>query len=203
MTTENYGKRYCLQCGAEFIAHYMTQLCCSYECKRDRRNAQRRRYGVAYRKKYAITIKSCREVIENYKTQVVLLEGRLREADDTVEALRQQLKSVETKRKELAEQMMGQIRNQKPRVPTQEDVNTLLSGLDTSKESHTPPEVDEKQKDIEESLKRAQKEARAALESRMLTCERLHTRATTLPCGNYNECYYPKPCEHLKKKRKK
>lgn len=114
----NYGKRFCLYCGKEFEAEYISQLTCGDVCRKERKKASQNAYN---RKRW--------DTIRNNMSRITELEARIAELEKVEADLKDQLKKITMQspaEKIMVGEKAAQIRKLKSRISELEEENDSL-----------------------------------------------------------------------------
>lgn len=189
----DYGQRPCLECGVMFQVRYGYQLTCGDECKKNRERKQKRVRGRRARAKQ-------KEVLATLEAKVKKLEAELT-AKLTVIKLSEH-ECAELKRAlEAAKKELADMEQSYARIKEQFAEWKAKNGLDKPREVKEPeapkPAKTKAQKTDAATFDKAVEAAKQTLPP-MQECKRMSLKATSLPCGQREECYAPL-CDKLPK----
>lgn len=171
MPEHNYGKRLCLQCGKEFEARHPSHITCSPECSIARRFIQKRQREARYRdrrKKYLLDLLAERD------TAYSDLEWLNCHLEEGYKAHSKALRALAITHANNVAEIEAELK----KVREERDAYRAAAEKRGAKPETTAAP---KPPDLLPALK---------------DCPRMHLRATTLPCGEREECYTPL-CERL------
>lgn len=166
----NYPERECLYCGKKFTPHHAYVVCCSEECKKERRKqiaAEARKKYREKNKENALATIFIKDEVERGKRRIEELENALEEAQKRIEDLSSERALLIACFEKGITSACGAIQ-----TTVVSAIERLSNNSDVYKSA------------ILESLR-----------AKAQYCDRLSLTATHLPCGMRGECFKPRRCD--------
>ena len=198
-----------MNCESPYTATFAGQVTCSETCAKERRRKQRSLSSRRYRKRHAERYASLVERVRQ-------LEAELHTAGSLQDRFRRTLEKVSELEKRLRERGERTVREAalKNRIRELEEAGEgrqqlegrLQDALEKNREllveiAHLKARIAVMQAHgvVSRSEERSNNGTPEPTGKPMLVCRRMNLRATTLPCGQRDECRYPSPCEQMAK----